>query len=188
MAKEAITLKFECDQEWDDMKPTACGRFCNACSKEVYDFTNKSIAEARRIQAEKKVCGHYTREQAEPDLIPIEVPLSKLKISLATAAMFLGIEITQADAKTTNEARIELAAEIINEIAPDPTGRDSRKKKPVKLFKKRKKASKPGAVISPPKRKRKKLYVSKRFPFIHLRRARSSGFYMVYSLSFLFAI
>lgn len=34
-----LTIPTPCAKNWDAMTPTACGRFCNVCQKEVIDVT-----------------------------------------------------------------------------------------------------------------------------------------------------
>lgn len=51
-------FSFKCPMNWDDMSPSANGRFCGKCSKEVYDLTNCSLDEIRELQTRKgSICG-----------------------------------------------------------------------------------------------------------------------------------
>jgi len=164
--KEKINLAFECEQEWEDMRPTQCGRYCKLCKKEVLDFTNKSYAEISKYKEEKgELCGQFRIEQVEDGLIEAELPFyRKIRYYAAAFATLIGIETAQAGAKGWNAPGIELVANAsaaYDEPGPGdhPTGRDSRKKKKVKLSDKKVKGSKEV-------RKKKKIYFSKRFPFI----------------------
>jgi hypothetical protein len=172
-AKEKIKLAFECEQEWEDMLPSACGRFCTLCKKEVHDFRSKSIEEIKRIREKENVCGVYLPEQIDSDLIEIELPfLRKMRYYAAAFATFLGIETAQASAKEVKVPGIEMIASsnAFDHPGPGdhPTGRDSRKKKKVKLSDKKVKG---GDEVAKVKRK-KKVYLSKRFPFIKIRKKR----------------
>lgn len=185
---EKITLTFSCDQDWEAMQPTRCGRFCSMCSREVHDLTNKTFAEIQKLKAaDPSMCGMFTLEQLEPDLIPIEIPAANaVRCWLATAAAFFGLNLAEARARSSSNAPVEIvidgAAVSTGEEAigrsqylpgDDPTGRDSRKRKPIKLFKR--KPVKKSDTAAPARRKKKKIYFSKRFPFVHIRRARRFG-------------
>jgi hypothetical protein len=177
-SKEKIKLVFECDQEWEDMIPTACGRYCTLCRKEVFDFTKKTIAEIQEIKDTKgEVCGMFLPEQVEPDLIEIDIPfIRKMRYYAAAFATFLGIETAQAHAKEARSPAIEMVAgsNAFDHPGPGdhPTGRDSRSKKKVKLSNKKVKS---GTDVPQIKRK-KKIYFSRTFPFIKIRKKRRTGF------------
>lgn len=184
MKRETITLAFECDEQWENMKGSSSCRLCLVCNKQVYDLTNKSAHEIARITKEKgDICGMFLTEQLEKDLMPVELPFfSPLKYYAAVVATFLGIEAAQAGAKTVKENPVEIFAgsgEIVtSDLASidDPTGRDSRKKRPKKLVKKSNKSNKDEPVKV---KKKKKVYFSKRFPFIHIKKRRRTGKYRV---------
>lgn len=64
-----IRLAFQCPVKWDQMSPSANGRHCEFCSKEVVDFTNKTREEFQFIAFEKQgdLCGRFkTKQLAEP--------------------------------------------------------------------------------------------------------------------------
>ena len=175
MKRERLQLTFECDQDWEAMKPTACGRFCEVCRKEVHDLTGKSIEEIRRLKAaDSGMCGIFTIEQVETSLVPIEFNfLRKVRYYAAAFATFLGLETGYANTRSAQPDPIEIVAkDNITRPAPKPgdhpTGRDSRKKKR-SVFDKHPKPDEPA------KKKKKKVYLSKRFPFIHIRRPRVAG-------------
>lgn len=169
-------MKFECDQDWNAMRPTTCGRFCDMCKKEVFDFTGKSIAEVNRVKAEKgEVCGMFLAEQVEQDLFALNFPLfTRAKMALAAVATFFGLQLNNAQAAPVKpKPPIELSP-VSNDhetsieerlTGPDghPTGRDSRGKRKVKLSKK----STKDAV-----KKKKKIYFTKTFPFIKIKKRR----------------
>lgn len=75
----SIQMTFECNQDWDAMKVTACGRFCDVCKKEVIDFTKKSKADYLALyEKNATLCGRFKNEQVDLSLIkPIQLPFSK---------------------------------------------------------------------------------------------------------------
>jgi hypothetical protein len=61
-----LEIKKPCGADLNAMNKTTNGFFCNLCSKEVVDFSNKNDAELRKIfHSEKKnnVCGKFTKHQ-----------------------------------------------------------------------------------------------------------------------------
>ncbi|MFO0495814.1 MAG: T9SS type A sorting domain-containing protein [Flavobacteriia bacterium] len=57
-----------CHENWAGMTPTEKGAFCKSCSKQVYDFTNKSDEEIKRTfreMTEKSICGRIETTQLE---------------------------------------------------------------------------------------------------------------------------
>ena len=54
-----------CGQHWLDMQPTANGRLCGQCDKEIYDFSGMAWPAIARTQAEhgNALCGMYMPEQ-----------------------------------------------------------------------------------------------------------------------------
>lgn len=176
---EKIQLAFSCGQDFDAMQPLPCGRFCSMCSRTVIDMTRKTPHEIMRIAKESDaVCGSFLPEQLEPDLVPVEFSiLTRLRYYVAVVAAFFGVEIAQLGAKQTHKETTVLVpaeSDFASHVKDDPTGRDSRKKRRGKLVKKSNKSSSPDPVAVKSKRK-KKFYLSKRFPFIKVRRRRVLG-------------
>jgi TonB family protein len=64
-AIENIKLKFQCNEDWNKMKPCINGRHCQVCNKTVIDFTNKSAEDLKFIQETTKgsICGRFEPKQ-----------------------------------------------------------------------------------------------------------------------------
>jgi hypothetical protein len=61
-----VRIPEPCHEDWNSMQPDVKGKFCNSCSKSVFDFSNKTDAEIRDILTEykdQKVCGHFKKTQ-----------------------------------------------------------------------------------------------------------------------------
>lgn len=79
--KQSFTLYIPnpCQEDWDEMLPNEKGKFCDACDKNVVDFT---AMPAKQIQAYfvknpgKKVCGRFRNEQLHS--ITISIPRESL--------------------------------------------------------------------------------------------------------------
>ncbi len=51
-------FSFKCPMNWDEMEPSASGRFCCRCRKEVFDLTNCSVDEVIALQRKHgPICG-----------------------------------------------------------------------------------------------------------------------------------
>lgn len=82
---------FKCPMNWDEMNPSANGRFCGKCQKEVFDLTNCSIDEVIALQRKHgAICGSIT--------------IAAVAISLSTAACQNGqIPVTECHAKASGD-------------------------------------------------------------------------------------
>lgn len=61
-----IRIPEPCHEDWNSMQPDSKGKFCNSCSKSVFDFSTKTDTEIRDILVEykdQKVCGHFKKSQ-----------------------------------------------------------------------------------------------------------------------------
>ncbi len=73
-----LAIPGPCHENWDDMTPLDRGRFCNACSKKVIDFTHMSdsqLAAFFRKAPADGVCGRFFNGQLDRD---IEIPAKKI--------------------------------------------------------------------------------------------------------------
>jgi hypothetical protein len=67
MEQTKISLTNPCSKSWDDMEPTANGKHCASCKKNVVDFTKMDIDEIKSYLESKKneiVCARVTPAQA----------------------------------------------------------------------------------------------------------------------------
>ncbi|MDF2438275.1 MAG: hypothetical protein K0Q95_2651 [Bacteroidota bacterium] len=108
-ANKHIQMKFICNQEWDDMKASANGRFCDSCKHEVFDFTNTSLGQIHAIKAKgEKVCGHFRIEQTE-DIKLIEFRIfKKARYWLAALGTYLVLETAKAQTTCRQLVRTEI--------------------------------------------------------------------------------
>lgn len=65
-----ISIKEPCHEDWAKMTSTAKGAFCQACAKEVIDFTDKSALEIKQLLAQEisqknQTCGRITNYQLD---------------------------------------------------------------------------------------------------------------------------
>jgi hypothetical protein len=173
---KTIKMTFVCNQDWDAMKVTHNGRYCDVCKKEVFNFANKSVAEINVIKSgQSELCGQFKIEQVETDLIPIDFNVGKkLKYIAASVATFFGLELSSAKAQTENQTPTEITSENNNTT----TNENIVNGQCVKIEKQDAELNDRESNINPPIAKRRhKYYLSKRFPFIKKRRTRLMGAY-----------
>tara|TARA_B100000678_G_C18211044_1_gene503369 strand:- start:1382 stop:2122 length:741 start_codon:yes stop_codon:yes gene_type:complete len=69
-----ISVDQPCSQKFNSFTPTKAGGFCQACQKEVVDFSNMSDVEIRNyfmnINKQKSTCGHFRTDQLKEYTIP----------------------------------------------------------------------------------------------------------------------
>lgn len=66
-----------CHENWNKMTPSEKGRFCNACQKQVVDFTNMSDAQIATFfkKTGDSVCGRFMHDQLNRDM---EIPKKRI--------------------------------------------------------------------------------------------------------------
>ncbi|MDE3247283.1 MAG: carboxypeptidase-like regulatory domain-containing protein [Bacteroidota bacterium] len=96
-----IRIAEPCHEDWEKMSPTAQGKFCNACQKQVIDFTTLSDRELiRHIESKKgATCGRFLGSQLERPLVnPAEPSRSWWTTCLGLTTSFLFL-ISKSDAQ-----------------------------------------------------------------------------------------
>lgn len=84
-------IESPCKENWNEMTATEKGAFCQKCSSEVHDFTNKTNDEIRsvlRANIGNKVCGRYTDVQQESLNADFEVWQNKSQRTVQRAMLF----------------------------------------------------------------------------------------------------
>lgn len=161
-----------CSEDWSAMRFVEGGRFCDRCQHAVVDFVGwrrEAVLAYKRQHPE--ACGRYEAEHIEPHLVPL-VDLLLPKRRVLAAGLLLGSVhvMAQADAPapteqlpfTSGQANVPEPAAVsekpdgVHGICPVPVN------EPVKTQPYR-------------RRPHRKVYVSRRFPFIHIRRRRVMG-------------
>lgn len=154
------------------MRPTTEGSFCGKCQHAVMDFTgwDRSAVLAYK-RAHPEACGVYLPEHLEPDLIPL-VDLLGAKRGLLAAGLALGsitVSAQQAPSIPSEQTVPDQPAVPRPVIAPEhmPTKAIPGLKSPVfaGICPIAERAAPPAKPL-----RFHKVYVSKRFPFIHFRR------------------
>ncbi len=94
-----LSIPTPCHQNWDNMTPTEQGRFCNACAKQVVDFTTMSdgkVLNYFKTKKDENVCGRTLPNQLNRILeAPKPIVPNKLwywKYAAAAGLLLMGRE------------------------------------------------------------------------------------------------
>lgn len=73
MSTIQLTIATPCDKNWAGMQPAEQGRFCNACQKNVIDFTgmNNNQVYNTILKNDANICGRFNNSQLQQPL-PLE--------------------------------------------------------------------------------------------------------------------
>lgn len=87
-----------CNEDWSKMQPTENGRFCDACQKQVFDFTNATVDEIKKIYIENngKICGRMSSKIFIQQYVQKQVKreyFRKLKLFLLAALICFGVNL-----------------------------------------------------------------------------------------------
>ncbi|MBC5837937.1 hypothetical protein [Flavobacterium muglaense] len=114
-----INIPEPCNEDWNKMKPTAIGRFCNSCAKTVVDFTNMPPdLIVQHLRQNTNVCGRIQKSKLNG--LTIQIPNSTLyaqthyhKIFLLALFITMGTSLFSCADKNGNKQKIE-KIEIVN--------------------------------------------------------------------------
>ena len=113
-----IHLPDPCNENWDEMKPNGCGRFCAHCEKTVIDFTQMSDEEVVKIMmnATKTPCGRFDETQLNrPLLIPQKKsakPFPNLLSKVAASLLLIQTLVSNAFAQKKEATITEQISDI----------------------------------------------------------------------------
>lgn len=125
MRMKNFYIEERCTQNWDDMPKTSNGTYCDQCSMEVYDFTNKSSEEIRAMLyqfRDKQLCTRMTVEQENAlnkyfELWQLSTRKHMQRATLFTFLIVFGLSIvscSQESDKQQIESVRQQAIELLN--------------------------------------------------------------------------
>lgn len=130
-----ISIPEPCHENWQTMTVSEKGKFCNACQKNVHDFTkasDKQIIDAFNI--DKNLCGRFLDSQLERDIFETKEKSSFWLATTSTILSFLALgnenvsaqekaRIEQIENKIISNDNIEYNSErIISGVVSDSLG------------------------------------------------------------------
>jgi TonB-dependent SusC/RagA subfamily outer membrane receptor len=81
MQKILLSIPEPCHESWQKMSPTEQGRFCNACAKEVIDFssmTDQQVLNYFTTASNEKICGRVLSTQLDNPIVRPVQPKKRL--------------------------------------------------------------------------------------------------------------
>ena len=161
--RSTARLSFACNQDWNAMEPTACGRFCRVCSREVIDFTGRPEHDLQQLlKQQPALCGRFSPEQVDTSLIaPVRFSFAKqAAIALSAFLLFPGKPAAAAKVKAPVEWHSDTASAA--PIASSPV-----QDRQVSMEEAMAPPDRPRPFLTLNKRQ---FFWSKKFPFILIRR------------------
>lgn len=109
-----ITILEPCTENWNEMTPTARGKFCAHCQKDVIDFSNKTDSEITNFVKNNKgnFCGRFVDTQLDKEFSYIE---SEKKSTLKYAAA-LALGLLTAENAVSQDEKTKIEMQPINSI------------------------------------------------------------------------
>lgn len=101
-----ISIPNPCHEDWSKMTPNEQGAFCNACQKNVIDFSNKTENEIYEIlsKAGGKMCGRFTTMQLERPVRKTEIYNGYMNWRTVIASVLALFSIDKLQAQTNVKA------------------------------------------------------------------------------------
>ena len=122
-----ISLDSPCSEDLNNMQNTSCGKFCNSCQKEVYDFTQLSDNEIYKIMQANtgNVCAQLTSAQLENGFTYTEKTYNNTTwLKYAASILFMG-GITNAFSQANLPKLTPIKSEQTLNKTSKPTHKDS---------------------------------------------------------------
>jgi hypothetical protein len=114
-----LTIPTPCAENWDAMTPTACGRFCAVCQKEVIDVTQ--MEETAILQKYEdnggNLCIRARAEQISPVVTVRTFPIQRLAVfALAVWLVFAGGLVNEVQGQA-DRVRTEVSVSDTNDCS-----------------------------------------------------------------------
>ncbi len=124
MQKIQLSIPEPCHQNWDKMNPTQQGRFCNACAKQVVDFSNMSDTQVLNYFStlkDEKVCGRAYPDQLERAITMPAVPKKRLFWYWNYITMLFLFFSKSNNAKAQGGVKVVMGSQLKSKTSPDIT-------------------------------------------------------------------
>jgi CarboxypepD_reg-like domain/Secretion system C-terminal sorting domain/Carboxypeptidase regulatory-like domain len=124
MQKIQLSIPEPCHQNWDKMNLTEQGRFCNACAKQVVDFSNMSDTQVLNYFSalkDEKVCGRAYPDQLERAITMPAEPKKRLFWYWNYITMLFLFFSKSNNAKAQGGIKIIMESQLKSKTSPDIT-------------------------------------------------------------------
>ena len=120
MKKKYLKIKNPCSEKWTDMQVNESGRFCNSCSKTVYDLSSLSPLELaiKFNNKQENICARFTNKQLSTPIPSLDIPkehsfpFSNIAASLMLAATLTIGQTVQAKNPTAKTEFVQTTEDL----------------------------------------------------------------------------
>jgi hypothetical protein len=132
MRKINLSIPEPCHENWDKMTKTEKGRFCDACAKTVFDFTNMSDRELAEFfkKPPASACGRLQQSQLDRDiLIPRKrIPWIKYFFQFGLPAFLLSSKAqAQGEIRVKDSTKCTVVAGGVKAITAEDISADNKR-------------------------------------------------------------
>ena len=172
-------LSFSCSQKWENMEQIGTDRHCRTCMKAVVDFTEMDRDAIRTyFRTRPDTCGRFRTEQVEPELALFSGPFGPFRTGLFALLTTLSIQSASAQEPVATEQtaspKRDASLGTIEKYRMNDAVIKVNASGPVCM--------KPESPVQ--RTARYRLFVSQRFPFVHVRGRHRLGRYSMGCPSF----
>lgn len=163
-------LHYKCERSLEEMRPVDGGHFCLRCQQKVTDFTGWSREELEVwFQRVPETCGQFEPHQIDPSLVPLGETVHPMQHGFLASLLALTVGTGQAQERPAPAP----TEQLVPTPAPDPATFQ------IQVNAKCVGSGDPHAcaTVTPVQRKEPthRIYLSKRFPFIHVKQRNWRG-------------
>ncbi|MCR9172103.1 MAG: hypothetical protein NXI10_06410 [bacterium] len=113
--KYQISIPEPCEENWDGMKPTGLGRYCNSCEKNIQDFSRMTDNElVQLLISNKPHCGNFDAAQLDR-VLKMDRRNLLPTLNLRAVAMGFGLLVTTS-ALATSDGNTRSSIDLIEVV------------------------------------------------------------------------
>ena len=132
MKKKYLKIKNPCSEKWTDMQVNESGRFCNSCSKTVYDLSSLSPLELaiKFNNNEENICARFTNKQLSTPIPSLDIPKehSFPFSNIAASLMLAGTLTIGQTVQASNPAVKTEFVQTPEDLQSKPVSKETKKK------------------------------------------------------------
>ena len=132
MKKKYLKIKNPCSEKWTDMQVNESGRFCNSCSKTVYDLSSLSPLELaiKFNNNEENICARFTNKQLSTPIPSLDIPKEhSFPFSNIAASLMLAGTLTIGQTVQANNPAVKTEfVQTPEDLQSKPVSKETKKK------------------------------------------------------------
>ncbi|MBK8228813.1 MAG: hypothetical protein IPK70_16750 [Flavobacteriales bacterium] len=165
-------MRFSCPKRLEEMRSLPDGnRFCESCAKPVIDFTAWKDADLRAWFAEHPdTCGHFRLEQVQPDMIEVTLPAMPRDLMRGAFAALAALSLSTVSAQRAPTDVVPTEQVSLQRGQSPVSFPEEKVEDGERCWAEKESIAPPAAEV-----RRKRYYLSKRFPFVFRARYRVIG-------------